>query len=111
MASPTCLYVPSRLQELKPSSNKLELSSKDEDMANWGPCMDLLYIFECIGYWDTGKSPLLCIMDGASCIIPCSLTFLIVLTSAFECFPSTVSLWHSFSPPTPWEVKPSFSCC
>jgi len=96
MASPTHLSVPSRLWELKLSSNdswELKPSSKDEDTANWGPCMDLLHVFECIGCWGTGKSSSACIMDGVSCIVPCSLTFLIVLMFAFECFPSTASLW------------------
>jgi len=109
--SPTRHSIPSKLWELKPSSNKLKPSNRDEDTADWGLCMDLLCIFECIGYWETGKSPLLCIMDGTLCIILCSLTFLIVLMFTFKCFLSTASLWRSFNPPTPWMVKPSFGCC
>jgi len=111
MVSPTHLSIPSRLWELKPSSKKLEPSSKDKDTADWGPCMDLSCIFEHVGYWDTSKSPHFCIMDGTLCIVICLLRFLIVLIFAFEHFPSTVSWWHSFNPPTPWEVELSFSSC
>ena len=112
--SPTCLSVPSRLQELKPSSNdalELKPSSKDEDMTNWGLHMDLLCIFECVGCWGISKSPPACILDGMSCIVSCSLTFLIVLMFIFKCFPSAVLWWRSFHPPTPWEVEPSFGYC
>ena len=107
MASPTHLSVPSKLRELEPSSN----SCRNEDMANWGPCKDLLHIFECIGCWVRVMFLLSCIMDGVLCVILSPLTFFIVLTFAFERSPSTASVWCSFNLPTPWEVGPSFSCC
>jgi len=107
MASPTHLSIPSKLQELEPSSN----GCRNEDTADWGPCKDLLCIFECVSCWLRGMFLLSCIMDSILCVVLSPLTFFIVLTFAFEHSLSTASVWHSFNLPTPWEVGLSFGCC
>jgi len=73
-----CFHI-RRLQHVVPfcqSSGNLSPQAMNSNlqarMRTWpigGPCMDLLCVFECIGYWDTGKSPPLCMMDGMLCII------------------------------------------